>query len=208
MIDWDSCVLWLDSRYFSESKWWDRSKYNNDGTVYSAEFKEDSFYFGGNTQYVRVNYHPKLDFWYNPFSIETIIKTTYKSNYQGIVFHYHGKGYVLVTMKNTGKVKFTITTSGLESNSIVCDGELHHIVATRGPAPDYDTKIYIDRELDATGSNNQRATPNFNVDLGIGMYIEPYFGNYPFHGDIKLVRIYEKELSEDEVDLLGRAEGF
>ena len=47
MIDWDSCVLWLDSQYFSESKWWDRSKYNNDGIVYGAKFKEDSFYFGG-----------------------------------------------------------------------------------------------------------------------------------------------------------------
>ena len=41
MVDWDSCVLWLDSRYFSESKWWDRSKYNNDGIVYGAKFKED-----------------------------------------------------------------------------------------------------------------------------------------------------------------------
>ena len=208
MIDWDSCVLWLDSRCFSESYWWDRSKYANNGVVHGAVWKEDSFYFGGNTQYVRVYYHPVLDFGYNPFSIETVIKTTYKSNYQGIVFHYHGKGYVLVTMKNTGKVKFTITTSGLESNSDVCDGELHHIIATRGAAPDYDVKIYIDRELDATGSNNQRARPNYDVDLGIGMYIEPYFGNYSFHGDIKLVRLYEKELSEDEVDILGRAEGF
>ena len=52
MIDWDSCVLWLDSKYFSESYWWDRSRYRNNGVVYGAEFKNESFYFDGSNDYV------------------------------------------------------------------------------------------------------------------------------------------------------------
>jgi len=203
------CVFWLEADSFNGGIWRNLApnySYTNHGTAnggvglntWHPKYSPCPRFYGED-EHFRVSYHPSLDFWYEPFSIEVVMKTAYKANYQGIVFHYHGKGYVLLTLKDTGKVKFTITTSGVESNSVVCDGELHHIIATRGPAPDYDVKIYIDRELDATGTNDQRATPNYDVDVGIGMYIEPNFGNYPFHGLIYLVRIYKDALTPAEV---------
>lgn len=209
MIDWDSCVLWLDSKHFSESYWWDRSKYDGDGKVYGAVWKEDGLYFDGNSRYVRIKFKSIYNFDYNPFSVEVIIESDYKGNYQGIVFHYHGKGYIVSTEKNTGKARLTCGTITVKGNTDVCDGELHHIVTVRGAAPNKYVKIYVDKELDnIPTSNSGRATPNSVIDVGIGMYIEPYFGNYPFHGKIKLVRMYNKELTEDEIKVLARMEGF
>ncbi len=61
MIDWDSCVLWLDSKYFSESKWWDRSRYCNNGDIYGAKWKNDAFYFDGSDDYIDCGNHESLN---------------------------------------------------------------------------------------------------------------------------------------------------
>jgi len=89
MIDWDSCVLWLDSKYFSESYWWDRSKYRNDGVVHGAKWKADAFYFNGSSNYVNCGSSNSLNIT-EAITIEAWIKKYGwgNSNYPRIVDKY------------------------------------------------------------------------------------------------------------------------
>jgi len=149
---------------------------------------------------VRVSHDPCFDFGYDPFSIEMIIKAKDKSDYRALVFHYYGKGYSLLTNKDVGTLRVWVGTEATVSNTDVCDDELHHIVVTRGSAPDYLLKFYIDKELDITPvTRSGLATPNSVIDIGIGMYIEPHFGKNPFKGTILSLRMYKAELSQAEV---------
>ena len=54
-------MLWLDSKYFSESYWWDRSKYRNNGVVHGAKWKDNSFYFDGDDDYIELLNNPSLN---------------------------------------------------------------------------------------------------------------------------------------------------
>jgi len=49
----DGCVLWLDFRYFTESYWWDVSKYRNNGVVHGTKWKANAFYFDGDEDYIK-----------------------------------------------------------------------------------------------------------------------------------------------------------
>ena len=162
-------------------------------------------YFDGEDNYVKVPHNSCFDFWYDPFSIEGWIRTSYTGNWQGVVYHYHGKGYSIITRKNEGGLRAWVETDFLDSNMDICDGEWHHFVVTRGPSPDYLLKIYIDGELDATLTNcDGRATPNYAIDVGFGIYLEPYMGSYPYHGLMDEIRFYERCLSETEVKILSK----
>jgi len=61
----NSCVLWLDSRYFTESYWWDISPYRNNGIVNDGVWRGDAFYFGGggNNYYVEIPYSDSLNIY-------------------------------------------------------------------------------------------------------------------------------------------------
>ena len=215
MIDWDSCVLWLDSKYFSESRWWDRSKYNNDGVVYGARFKEDGFYFDNN--YLVINNHSSL----NPreISIEIIMKATYftgsgnnpiidkpYTSHSNPYYQYHlginGHG----RPTKPGYYIFQLTINGslkeIDSNGDTYDlNKDNHIVGTFNGNI---MKLYRNKELinslDVSGS-----ITSYNTNIFIAK-----FGNLSQYTPcvVKLIRIFKKGLSEDEVEVLATMESF
>jgi len=67
------CVLWLDSRYFTESFWWDISKYRNNGVVHGAKWKTNAFYFDGIDDYIDCGNHESLNIG-NKFTIAGWVK--------------------------------------------------------------------------------------------------------------------------------------
>ncbi|MCD6137167.1 MAG: hypothetical protein J7J91_01070, partial [Deltaproteobacteria bacterium] len=89
MIDWNSCMLWLDSRHFSESYWWDRSKYNNDGVVHKAVWKEDAFEFNAGDDYIELPLDVLFD---DEMSIEIIFEMYDDSDYGRILGSSHSSG--------------------------------------------------------------------------------------------------------------------
>ena len=90
-------VLWYEPTSFRGNTWCNLAPYYNDKN-HGTAFGDIGLYswhplfppaleFYGSGEYFRVGYHPSIDFWYRPFSIEAVIKTDYKSDYQGIIFH-------------------------------------------------------------------------------------------------------------------------
>ena len=205
MIDWDSCVLWLDSKYFSETRWWDRSKYNNDGIVYGARFKENGFYFGGDdvvdcddSESLRINDEISFEFLFYPYYKGYIV---IKKNWDdwnkacGLFW-----GYM-----NSNTIRFYGNgATPVESSNIYQSNEKQHVVVTVKQSGK--TKFYKDGKY-----LNEEITPTFSGDgdtLTIGA--RPNTGNsysYFIKAKIYYIRIFHKILSEDEIEILARDSG-
>ena len=206
MIDWDSCVLWLDSRYFSESYWWDRSKYANDGVVYGAKFKEDSFYFGGNS-YIEIPDDDSLDVT-DKMSIEIVTKGVYSGASKGLLDKGNSASAKLVNYYvyfNSGQGRFYIgdgTTFNSVFTSQLTDYQQYHIFFTLND--DY-LKAYVNGSF--CNQSNRTINPKTNNNnLLIGALTT--LPSYLFIGKIYLIRIYKKDFSEDEIKILATMEGF
>ena len=201
MIDWDSCVLWLDSRYFSESYWWDRSKYRNNGVVYDAMWKENSFYFNSSS-YMILEHSNSLNIS-NELSIEVWIKTTVSpEDYNQMIVDKRvggtGDGYYLYLRSIDSKIYFQVA----ENHVVTCDfppgleNNWYHIVGT------YDRnhiKIYC--------NGNEKNSVDYTGDVGTNtgdLYIGRGSGSsvLQFYGFIGLVQIFKKGLNAEEVRML------
>jgi len=219
MIDWDSCVLWLDNQYFSESWWWDRSKYNNDEIVYGAKFKEDAFYFDEVDDYINCG---KNLIFENELSIEicfilnknidenlntfkTLIskdKSGFNSGDAWLIFSasdnppYLGKGKLTWVIDEGGNyVSIASDSNRWEANKLYC------VVVTSK-----NMKMYVNGvPQNDTDTSSVCGFSNSETDLIIGNYridTSLFFG-----GKIKIVRLYKKILSDDEIKLLARNAG-
>jgi len=202
MIDWDSCVLWLDSKYFSESYWWDRSKYRNNGVVHGAKFKSNAFYFDGNNDYVDCG--DSLFNIQNEFSLVARIKSkTLSQNGNIIAKHPYGdtsKGYRLLE-RTTGLLRFVIydgTAHVVNGTTAVDDNEWHFVVAVWDGSQ---MKIYVDNKLDCTPVDYSGTPVNTNYHLTIGA--EDNGNQEHFKGYIGFGSWFNKGLSEEEIRILG-----
>ena len=208
MIDWDSCVLWLDSEYFSESYWWDRSKYNNDGIAKGTVWKEDGFYFNGNNAYfqIKIKDHLKI---VNKITIESIVKPVGnppQQNFHGIINYICGRISSRILIANTRKVLGQIFIEGSKQDvwgtEKVIYNKNNHIVYR------YDGKNEV-CFVNGVKGNNYPKTGNIDIgnsDINIGWgYSDPSY--FHFWGFIKLIRIYNNALSDDEIEILTRVAG-
>ena len=202
MIDWDSCVLWLDSRYFSESKWWDRSKYVNNDIVYSVKFKEDSFYFDGNSQYVRIKDNPVFNF-NNKIAIETIFNSSLTTDWSWIISKDNTNNNLCFLLGFTvNRIYFyTRNLLGEVSSPLSYNKDIHVLVYDDGNK----RKLYINGKFKAS-NNISGSWINNNADILIGARTS----NNPlqfYKGKIKLIRIYKDIPTDDEIKLLARNAG-
>ena len=132
MIDWDSCVLWLDNKHFSESYWWDRSKYVNNGVVNGAVWKEDSFYFDGvndvvncgNNESLRIDDEISIEFLFIPYENGYIAMKRNWDNWNkacGIFWGY----------ENSNRVGFYgNSASHVDSSNVYEANKKHHVIVT------------------------------------------------------------------------------
>ena len=205
MIDWDSCVLWLDSKYFSESWWWDRSKYNNDGVVYGAKFKEDGFYFDGssyidcgNSDSLNITGEITIEVLVIPFNLDVFNSLIFKLNN---ILPYPGFG---VSISTENHLQYFSSGKGswvASSYTIPTAGILYHCVTSVDG--DGNVNFYINGDYKDTRISAPPTTTSSHLKIGIDGDI----GSYPFNGIIPLVRIFKKVLSYNEIKILARNAG-
>jgi len=208
MIDWDSCVLWLDKGKFSESKWWDRSKYKNDGVVTNGKFIEEGFYFNKTDAKIVCADHPTLRFT-DAFSIETVIKVIDPvTSDWGMNIIRKQQSYTLSIDDYPDSLHFGIkfytwgnsTNNALNLSSFDIKKK-YHIVCTFGGGK---KKIVVNRKIETeTDWNDTLKVSNFDVVLG-GQVGDSYW----YDGYMYLVRLYSKKLSDEEIDILAKNAGF
>ena len=210
MIDWDSCVLWLDSRYLSEKYWWDRSKYSTKGKLIGASFREDSIF---------------IDRYSSPQSVVSLedppqLRINDEISYE-IVFYPIKPGYLLIKRNwdnwsdtcglywNVGNdlaVRFYGNDINyVSSTGVYNENEKVHVIVTAKQGEK--VKFY------KNGSYlNQADAPAFSGDgeeLAFGARPDTGGGyTYFLHANVYLIRVFHKILSGDEIKVLARMEGF
>ena len=202
MIDWDSCVLWLDSRYFSESYWWDRSKYANDGIVHEAVWKEDSFYFGGN-DYIRIKNNSIFNF-NNKIAIEVIFNPSLNTDFSWAISKDFGNSNLcfLLGLTGSGKLRFITRNLGgnvYSLNPVTYNKETHVLTYDDGN----NIKIYVNGKFINSNSISGNWINN-NADILIGARISDDPTQF-YLGKIKLIRIYKDIPSDDEIKILAKS---
>ena len=206
MIDWNSCVLWLDNRYFSESQWWDRSKYANDGIIHGAKFKEDSFYFGGDdvvdcddSESLRINNEISFEFLFYPIEQGYIVMKKNWDDWSDTYGLYWNASNSLAIRFYGNNINY------ISSAGVFHEKEKVHVIITAKQSDK--TKFYKNGEF-----LNQNNTPTFSGDgdtLAVGA--RPNTGNsYTLFIKAKIyyIRIFHKILSENEIEILARDAGM
>ena len=204
----DSCVLWLDSRWFTESYWWDVSPYRNNGIVHGAKWKENSFYFDGINDYVDCGNHESLNIT-DDISIEVVLK--FNNNNGRVIWQaLTSGGHVSYDLYLYNK-KFCIRRHQSDNNFPVAESEIkntnifYHVVGVIG---DNYIKIYVDGKEEETNNYDGTCYSGTHQNVQIGRYLfGSSHGDY-LRGHIKLVRIYHKALNSEAVKNLATMSGF
>ena len=209
MIDWNSCVLWLDNRYFSESYWWDRSKYAAETTNYNVVWKGEGFYFNGNNSYFQIKLKDYLKI-VNKITVESIVKPVGNPpqyGFHGIINYICGRSSSRILIENSRKVLCQMFIGGSNQNvwstKKVNYNKNNHVVYR------YDGENEVCFVNGVKGNNYSKNgnidIGNSNINIGWGFSVPSYFH---FWGFIKLVRIYNDALSDDEIEILVRNAGI
>ena len=199
MIDWDSCVLWLDSKYFSESYWWDRSRYRNNGVVHGAKWKSDAFYFDGIDDYVEVSDNDSLDIT-EELTIEALINPVScgNSGYGRIIDKGYGSAPVFWVNCDFNSLEFNPggAHSQRSNSNILQFNTVQHVVvryiSNSGGAFFHNGKNAGNIEnLGNIGTNSQNLVVGNRADQNRG-----------FDGQIRILRYYKRALSDSEIEIL------
>jgi hypothetical protein len=163
-----------------------------------------AYYFDQNA-YITLNDSSRFDFGTNDFTISVYVKNAGNTSaYPSIISgkNWSGGG-VGLRHGNTGNQKVQFFWNGvgdpwLTSSSDFNDNEWLHIVLLRSGN---DFKIYVNKTLQATGSNTGTINFNFGGDCKVG-WGEWDGSNGHWNGAIDELKIYDRALSESEIDTL------
>ena len=195
----DGCVLWLDSRWFTESYWWDVSPYRNNGIVHGAKWKENGFYFDGNGDYIDCGNDPignnedvTFVVWVYPEGGMYIISSGAQTS---------SVGYTIIW--NNGQFWFERKTETKVVNSGYFGSyepkRWYHLGGVYNDA-EGTLKVYINGELYDTFTTTTGSYLNEYPKLHIG---KPNNSNIAYlKGKIGEVRIYNRTLSAEEMKIL------
>ena len=164
----------------------------------SIGFKTRVLSFDGSDDYVRVPYDPVFDLTDN-FTIETFALAK-DMPYTGaptwrVIIAKAAAIYTLVYDTYRLQIRFVVTIGG-ELKTLdypfTPDGKWHHIVGT---FKSNDMRLYFDGEVVARRTDLTGPIDTNTEDIYIGQQ-----GNARWwHGDIAIVRIYDRVLSDDEI---------
>ena len=193
----DSCVLWLE-KAMQGGKWIDQSKYNNNGAMIGARFKESAIEFDGVDDYVNCGSHTSLGIS-QAITVEALVNIVTGNNRMIVSKYDSGIGercYVL-GVSNVGNFGFDLgNADGTYKGSVTFPAifdEWCHVVGT------YDLsnmKLYMNGAI--KGNQGTAGTiGSFSLPLLIGDYT---LTTHRFlEGAIALVRIYNKALTAQQV---------
>jgi len=201
MIDLDNCVLWLDSKYFSESYWWDRSRYRNDGVVHGAKWKGNSFYFDGIDDYVFIPYIKipinafTYELWFKPSSI-----LNNESERQDLVYGSSAaRPHISFNKSGNGEIGIYVKINGTEYDDVLTTTNCwlrkwyHTVFSWDGN----NFNVYVNGILEKT------ITHTGTHSLSTGMFIGSRADLFRFfNGFISMIRVYKKGLSSEEIKIL------
>ena len=208
----------LVGEWIFENNIFDTSGHGNNGINCGITFEEGKIGRAANfngSGLIRIPYSPTLDFPTTSFSISLWVKTT--ASYAGwIVEHRRNNdgcyaGYSIEGYGNSGKLVGRLRVCGPATDTAanfdavtnpVNDGAWHHIVfvVDRG---NNTSKIYQDNvlvnhtDITALGSITQSS-----IGIDLGYTSSPNTSSDSFVGQLDRVRIYNRALSSDEVNLL------
>ena len=196
-------MLWLESNYFSESYWWDRSKYCNNGVVHGAKWKGNAFYFNGSGNYVDCGNHESLDIT-DGITIEVWIKaaiTQPQANARIVTKAESGDQYHLFLAAGNPYIYLAGVTNGTlrDTTHDLRDNLWHHVVGTYNGI---DTiKIYVDGVESASRTDASGTITSTDSKVYIGW---DGGGIDFFRGNVAIARVFEGGLSEEEIKILYR----
>ena len=196
-MDWTNCVLWLE-KAIGGNKWIDVSKYNNNGVMVGAAFKESSIFFDGIDDYVDCGKDASLDLT-EAITIESLVYFTDLSGTQNIVSNNRSTAYGFrFIWDGLDEFRYETHQSGAiqvtKGGFIPVTGSWYHLAVTRSGT---DGLIYLNGE-DITSVYGNHIDPTLSTrSLKIGTY--SYSPSQCFKGSISLVRIYNKALTAQQV---------
>ncbi len=201
MIDWDSCVLWLDSKYFTESYWWDRSKYQNNGIVHGANWKANSFYFDGSNDYVDCGSNSYLQFS-DKITIVAQIQPESITGFPTIVLNGNNdwrEGYVFYLRQYTDNMlRLGVNTGTKLIYGTAGNVDIGKVSYVAGVFDGSNIYLYINNKKYTPSLASEGYTQDMNsVKVGYGLSALDYFSGY-----IGMLYIFHEVLSEKEINIL------
>lgn len=174
--------------------------------------------FNGVDNYIEIDDDNALDIT-GQFSIVALVKmdSNPSGNEEGILCKYRNqtsftnqRAYAL-TINTSGQATGYLSTNGsysdgVSSNSVnsatdVADGQWHHLVLTYIPSTSF--TIYVDGQQDGIETTNVMSSINNSVaPLWIGLFFDTTNANRYAKSIIDDVRLYNRALDSDEVQLL------
>ena len=204
----DNCVLWLDRKWFSESYWWDVSPYKNNGIIHGAKWKGDAFYFNGADAYIEVPHNNSLNIT-DAITIETWIRlnSDLDTTYMIVEKGYDNPDYIpyFLRVNDNRNVVFGFKSASyrtITSTTVLTVGEWYHIVGTWDGSI---VRIYVNTILKASTFGTLTNDPNQDLTIGRASW-DPVGGM--FKGTIDEVRIYNRSLTQEEINDLYNYYGY
>lgn len=154
--------------------------------------------FDGTDDYVDAGNSSSVSMGTGDFTLEAVFKTEETGSYQVILQKGNpgigsNRGYRL-RVESNNKVQLTVTGDAeyTSTTSAITYGQYYHVIATKSSNG---LKTYLNGITSGTGTSPSGTTTVAN-NLVVG---KQDGGNWPFYGDIPLVKIYNKALTASEV---------
>ena len=164
------------------------------------------FDFNGSNEFVDLDTSIGSTFWANNWSASAWVYFDSTSSANQCIFTSHGLAYNYLYTNNNTQLKYsndngvTITTS----SGTISASQWHHIVVTRSSVDG--TVIYVDKvSVGTDSSSNNAGTSNASgAKPQIGAYTSTgsYPNQYPLDGRVSKFKLYNKALTQSEVDAL------
>ena len=164
--------------------------------------------FNGTNQWITVPDHADLDWGKDDsFSIEVWAKLTNCDSRNKVMVGRDnrpgGEHWWLGCDESSKTANFNLldTSDGgiaIQGTTLINDNAWHHIVAVRDNSNDQN-RLYVDGQLEDSGSHNYTAGFNATTTLGIGYMAYTGTPDYYYDGLLDEVALYSKALSEAEI---------
>ena len=186
-----------------------KAKYPNKfhGDINGATWNASGYFdFDGSNDFVDLDTSIGSTFWDNNWSASAWVYFDSTSAANQCIFTSHGLAYNYLYTNNNTQLRYsndngvTIATS----SGTISAGQWHHIVVTRSSADG--TVIYVDKVSVGTdsSSNNAGVSNASGAKPQIGAYTSTgsYPNQYPLDGRVSKFKLYNKALTQSEVDAL------
>lgn len=185
----------------SKSVWKDLSGNGNHGELKNFNFTEDSGWVDGGLRFDGVDDYVECQNIFNvdydsTYEVVVNLKRQTGSYMDILVRNYHWTDSIFVS---NSMLRFYLALDGgssisLDINNIIkYNGEILHITRVFKDGHLY---IYIDGELKSKTEKGSKGIPDNNARISPYQISHP---DYPINGDIKLVRIYNRALTDEEI---------